>query len=89
MKRNRRRDPEANEQDEAVALRPKTVWHPLTLQHLKPSQFIDIVNRILDGRYELFQGTLKDASGRDIEERIEERLVARAHPSRIPVTNPL
>jgi len=49
--------------------RSKTVWHPLSLQHLKQSQFIDVVNGILDGRHELCEGTLKGASGLLMDER--------------------
>jgi hypothetical protein len=41
---------------------PKTVWHPLSLQHLRPSQFVNVVNSILDGRHELAEGTLKGAT---------------------------
>ncbi len=40
----------------------KTTWHPLSLQQLQPREFVDVVNRILDGRNELFAGTLKGAS---------------------------
>lgn len=49
---------------------PKTIWHPLSLQHLRPTQFVDVVNRILDGRSELCEGTLKGASGASEEDRV-------------------
>lgn len=40
---------------------PKTTWHPLSLQQLKPREFVDVVNAILDGRHEIFAGSLKGA----------------------------
>jgi len=42
--------------------RPKTIWHPLSLQQLAPSQFTLVVNRILSGRYSLVAETLAEAT---------------------------
>jgi hypothetical protein len=53
---------------------PKTIWHPLSLQRLRPTQFVDVVNRIVDGRNELCEGTLKGASGVREEDRVFEQM---------------
>lgn len=58
------------EHDEVATRHPKMVWHPLSLQHLRPTKFVDVVNRILDGRNELCEGTLKGASGVSEEDRV-------------------
>lgn len=63
-----------SEHSEAAKRHPKTIWHPLSLQHLRPTQFIDVVNRILDGRNELCEGTLKGATGVSAEDRVFEQL---------------
>lgn len=62
------------EHDEAAKRHPKTIWHPLSLQHLRPTQFVDVVNRILDGRNELCEGTLKGATGISEEDRVSEKM---------------
>lgn len=49
---------------------PKRTWHPLSLQQMHQTQFIDVVNGILSGRNELFQGSLKGASGTREEDDI-------------------
>lgn len=51
--------------DTPVSTNPgqKRTWHPLTLQQMHQSQFIEVVNGILSGRSEVFQGSLKGASG--------------------------
>lgn len=62
------------EHDEVAKRRPKTVWHPLSLQHLRPTQFVDVVNSILDGRNELCEGTLKGATGVSEEDRVFKQM---------------
>lgn len=44
------------------ATRPRTYWHPLHLQSLPARHFIEVVNRILDGRADVCAGTLKNAT---------------------------
>ncbi len=44
------------------AVDSKTIWHPLTLQQMRASQSVSVVNGILDGRYDLCQGTLRSVS---------------------------
>ncbi len=71
MKRNRR----ANSRSSTSPAVPQTTsvrtWHPLSLQQLHQSQFIDAVNGILSGRSDVFQGSLKGATGvREEEEFI-------------------
>ena len=56
---------------------PKTVWHPLSLQQLQPSQFIGVVNKILDGQYELVSETLQGVSASD-EARPRGRIHAKS-----------
>ena len=46
----------------STVTRRKTVWHPLSLQQLAPSQFTLVVNRILSGRYSLIAETLAEAA---------------------------
>jgi hypothetical protein len=41
---------------------PKTMWHPLSLQQLPPSQFVRVVNKILDGQYTVVAETPQVAS---------------------------
>lgn len=68
MKRNHARNWVADNQDAVVPMFPKTAWHSLSLQQLEPGRFVEVVNRILDGRYELFEGSLRGASGIAYEE---------------------
>lgn len=63
MKRNRSRNRRDDEQPAVRQRVPKRTWHPLSLQQLHGPQFIDVVNGILDGRNELFQGSLRGATG--------------------------
>lgn len=62
MKKKRAVSQDGSEAARLESYYPKTVWHPLSLQHLRPSQFVSVVNSILDGRHELAEGTLKGAS---------------------------
>lgn len=73
MSKVRRRADGGVEHGQAIKRHPKTIWHPLSLQHLRPTQFVDVVNRILDGRNELCEGTLKGATGVSEEDRVLER----------------
>lgn len=68
-KRRNRRTEEVAIHDKSYN-QPKSVWHPLSLQHLRPSQFVDVVGKILDGRLELCGGTLKGATGMSEEKRV-------------------
>ena len=70
MKRNCRSDRKRGGQSEFAQSQPKAIWHPLSLQQMRPSQFVDVVNRILDGRSELCEGTLKGATSVGQEERL-------------------
>lgn len=63
MKRDQKWSDSDNQAGARTQHQPKTTWHPLSLQQLHQTQFIDVVNGILSGRNELFQGSLKGASG--------------------------
>ena len=38
-------------------------WHPLSLQQMHEREFVEVVNGILSGRAEVFQGSLRGATG--------------------------
>lgn len=63
MRREERRIRGAGESTPTLQLTPKRTWHPLSLQQLHEDEFIEVVNGILSGRHEVFQGSLKGASG--------------------------
>ena len=63
MKRSLKRERRDDEQPTVSETQPKRTWHPLSLQQLHQSQFIDVVNGILSGRNELFRGSLRGATG--------------------------
>jgi hypothetical protein len=62
VKKRRAVSRDGSEETKFESYYPKTVWHPLSLQHLRPSEFVSVVNSILDGRHELAEGTLKGAT---------------------------
>jgi hypothetical protein len=62
MSVKRKRSGVAKEKTGTASGTLKPVWHPLSLQQMRPSQFIDVVNRVLEGRDELCQGTLRGAT---------------------------
>ena len=74
MKRNCRFDRRRGGQSEPGESQPKSIWHPLSLQHMRPSQFVDVVNKILDGRNELCEGTLRGATGVGQEDRLIDQM---------------
>ena len=63
MRRDQRRTTAAGNSTPVLPVTPKRTWHPLSLQQLHHDEFIEVVNGILSGRNEVFQGSLKGASG--------------------------
>ena len=65
MKRVSETKPKSGGRVTIRADRRRTIWHPLSLQQLPPDDFIEVVNRILDGRTEICAGTLRSVEGED------------------------
>jgi hypothetical protein len=71
LKKNRRAKGRTNTNTVEQQTTSVRTWHPLSLQQLHQSQFIDAVNGILSGRTQVIQGSLRGASGvREEEEFI-------------------
>lgn len=72
MKPNRTNKSRQVRRQATVQSESKRVWHPLSLQNLRTGDFVDAVNRILDGRHDICSGTLRGATGvREEDELIE------------------
>lgn len=62
MNRDRKRHLHDRKQPTVSRVEPKRIWHPMSLQQLHQDRFIDVVNGILNGRNDIFQGSLADAT---------------------------